>query len=49
MARRTSPTRTIKFLSLDELARLFRAIDDKRDHALFLVAYRLGGPSRFVR
>ena len=42
MARRPSPTRTIKFLSLDELGRLFKAIDNKRDHALFLVAYRFG-------
>jgi integrase len=38
------PTRIekIKFLTLDELARLFRVIDDKRDRALFLLAYRHG-------
>src|SRR5215216_2741352 len=33
---------TIKFLTLDELKRLFSVIKDKRDKALFLIAYRHG-------
>jgi type 1 fimbriae regulatory protein FimB len=33
---------TIRFLTLDELKRLFAAIADKRDRAMFLVAYRHG-------
>src|SRR5262249_48631414 len=33
---------TIKFLTLDELKRLFAVIHDKRDRALFLLAYRHG-------
>jgi len=40
---RRSPTETIRFLTLDETARLFRAIGPhRRDRALFLVAYRHG-------
>lgn len=40
---RRSPTETIRFLTLDETVRLFRAIGmHRRDHALFLVAYRHG-------
>ena len=35
-------TDTIKFLTLDETARLFSAITDRRDRALFLTAYRHG-------
>jgi site-specific recombinase XerD len=38
-----SPGETIRFLTLDETARLFRAIGPhRRDRALFLVAYRHG-------
>jgi site-specific recombinase XerD len=38
-----SPTETIRFLTLDETARLFRAIGSRRrDRALFLIAYRHG-------
>jgi site-specific recombinase XerD len=38
-----SPTETIRFLTLDEIARLFRAIGPhRRDRALFLIAYRHG-------
>lgn len=33
---------TIQFLTQDELRRLFGAIESKRDHALFLLAYRHG-------
>src|SRR5579859_7446051 len=33
---------TIKFLTADEARRLFGAIDNKRDRAMFLVAYRHG-------
>jgi len=33
---------TIKFLTLDELKRLFQQITDKRDKAIFLLAYRHG-------
>jgi integrase len=32
----------IKFLTTDELKRLFSTIKDKRDRALFLLAYRHG-------
>ena len=40
---RRSPTQTIRFLTLDETARLFRAIGPhRRDRALFLIAYRHG-------
>lgn len=40
---RRSPTETIRFLTLDETVRLFRAIGaHRRDRALFLVAYRHG-------
>jgi site-specific recombinase XerD len=35
-------TETIKFLTLDETKRLFSRITDKRDKAIFLVAYRHG-------
>lgn len=38
-----SPSETIRFLTLDETARLFRAIGPhRRDRALFLIAYRHG-------
>ena len=41
--RRRDPTRTIKFLTIDEIGRLFQAIGgDKRNRALFLLAYRRG-------
>lgn len=33
---------TIKFLTLDEFGRLFKLISDKRDRAIFLIAYRHG-------
>ena len=36
------PTETIKFLTLDETRRLFSGITDKRDKAIFLIAYRHG-------
>ncbi len=39
LARRTE---TIKFLTLDETRRLFAGITDKRDKAIFLLAYRHG-------
>jgi integrase len=40
---RRAPTDTIRFLTLDETARLFRAIGaHRRDRALFLIAYRHG-------
>lgn len=35
-------TETVKFLTQDEIARLFSAIKNKRDRALFLIAYRHG-------
>lgn len=35
-------TETIKFLTLDETKRLFEGITDKRDKAIFLLAYRHG-------
>lgn len=35
-------TETIKFLTLDEIKRLFGAISGKRDRAIFLTAYRHG-------
>jgi type 1 fimbriae regulatory protein FimB len=38
-----SPTDTIRFLTLEELARLFAAVRaSSRDRALFLIAYRHG-------
>ena len=38
-----SPTETIRFLTLEELARLFAAVRaNPRDRALFLIAYRHG-------
>ena len=33
---------TIKFLTFDEIKRLIGVIDDKRDRAMFLIAYRHG-------
>lgn len=39
---RARRTETIKFLTLDETRRLFRCITDKRDKAIFLLAYRHG-------
>jgi integrase len=35
-------TETIKFLTLDEIRRLFAWITDKRDKAIFMIAYRHG-------
>lgn len=35
-------TETIKFLTQDETGRLFSVIKDKRDRAMFLIAYRHG-------
>ncbi len=39
---RARRSETIKFLTLDETRRLFEWITDKRDKAIFLVAYRHG-------
>lgn len=39
---RAQKSETIKFLTLDETARLFGAIADKRDKVIFLVGYRHG-------
>ena len=39
---RRQETRTIHFLTQDELRRLFKVIRSKRDKAIFLVAYRHG-------
>ncbi len=39
---RQSKLETIKFLTLDETARLFGMISDKRDKAIFLIGYRHG-------
>jgi len=41
-ATRARRSETIKFLSLDETRRLFAGITDKRDKAIFLLAYRHG-------
>src|SRR2546423_4088811 len=41
-ATRARRSETIKFLTLDETRRLFAGISDKRDKALFLLAYRHG-------
>jgi type 1 fimbriae regulatory protein FimB len=41
-ATRARRSETIKFLTLDETRRLFKAITDKRDKAIFLLAYRHG-------
>ncbi len=41
-ATRARRSETIKFLTLDETRRLFKAISDKRDKAIFLLAYRHG-------
>lgn len=40
--RRSHRTETIKFLTLEETRRLFGQISDKRDKAIFLLAYRHG-------
>lgn len=42
MTTRSKKSETIKFLTLDEIARLLGAISDKRDKAIFLMAYRHG-------
>jgi len=39
---RAKRTQTIKFLTTDETKRLFSAIKDRRDKAIFLIAYRHG-------
>ena len=39
---RARRSETIKFLTLDETRRLFASITDKRDKAIFLLAYRHG-------
>jgi len=39
---RRPKTETVKFLTQDEIARLFSVIKNKRDRALFLIAYRHG-------
>jgi len=39
---RRDPTETITFLTLDETKRLISAIKNKRDRAIFLIAYRHG-------
>lgn len=39
---RARRTETIKFLTLDETRRLFAGITNKRDKAIFLMAYRHG-------
>ncbi len=41
-ATRAHRSETIKFLTLDETRRLFACITDKRDKAIFLLAYRHG-------
>lgn len=41
-AARARRSETIKFLTLDETRRLFAAITNKRDKAIFLLAYRHG-------
>ncbi len=41
-ATRARRSETIKFLTLDETRRLFAGITDKRDKAVFLLAYRHG-------
>ena len=41
-ATRTRRSETIKFLTLDETRRLFKCITEKRDKAMFLLAYRHG-------
>ena len=42
LASRSHRAETIKFLTLDEIKRLFSVIRNKRDKALFLLAYRHG-------
>jgi type 1 fimbriae regulatory protein FimB len=39
---RAQRTQSIKFLTLDETQRLFGVIKDRRDRAIFLIAYRHG-------
>lgn len=39
---RATRTKTIKYLTPDELRKLFKVIKDKRDKAIFLIAYRHG-------
>jgi type 1 fimbriae regulatory protein FimB len=39
---RANRSETIKFLTLDETRRLFAGVTDKRDKAIFLLAYRHG-------
>lgn len=39
---RARRTETIKFLTLDETRRLFECVTNKRDKAIFLIAYRHG-------
>lgn len=41
-SQRAQRTQTIKFLTLDETRRLFGRVTDKRDRAIFLIAYRHG-------
>jgi type 1 fimbriae regulatory protein FimB len=41
-ATRARRSQTIKFLTLDETRRLFASLSDKRDKAIFLLAYRHG-------
>lgn len=41
-ATRARRSETIKFLTLDETRQLFKCITDKRDKAIFLLAYRHG-------
>lgn len=42
LSKRSHRAETIKFLTLDELKRLFQQIKDKRDKVIFLLAYRHG-------
>lgn len=42
MTSRSQKSETIKFFSLDEIKRLFDAISNKRDRAIFLIGYRHG-------
>ncbi len=40
--RKTWTANTIQYLTVEEMRRLLRVIDDKRDTAIFLIAYRHG-------
>jgi type 1 fimbriae regulatory protein FimB len=40
--RRRERTEKVKFLTPDEIVRLFSVIESKRDRAIFLIAYRHG-------